>query len=122
MSKGTKESNSTAAATYRIATNEIARRLKVPPSHTRYPKDDFMKIAELIDKKSKGRALAFYGLGLRRRLRKATDWFADGTITKRKGEQVEAPSKLKIDVKIKFAGSGWESRSFKIKTKDIGFR
>ncbi|MBI4739733.1 hypothetical protein HY772_09440 [Candidatus Woesearchaeota archaeon] len=81
-----------------------------------------MKIAELIDKKSKRCALALYELGLLRGLRKATDWFADGTITGRKNGEVEAPSKLKIDIKIKFAGAAWESHSFKIKTKDIGFK
>ncbi len=121
MGTRTKEGIAAASATYRKATNEVASRLRVEAEHTKYPKDDFMRIAGRIDENSKRRALAFYELGLRRGLRRATDLFADRTIRYRKGA-VEAPARLKVNVRIKFSGSQWQSRSFTIKTKDIGFK
>lgn len=121
MHKISKEGVAASSATYRKVTSEIAKRLKVKAYHTQFPSEDFVKIANLIGEKSKERALQFYELGLRRGLRKATDWFADGTIHYKDGE-VEAPAILKVKVKIKFSGSGWQKHSFGIKTKDIGFR
>jgi hypothetical protein len=110
-----------ASATYRTATNVVAQRLKVRADHTDFPKEDFLRQVGLIEPKSRERAMKFYDLGVRRGVKQATDWFADGTI-KYQHHNVVAPTTLTVKSKIKFSGSQWQPRRVKIKTEDIGFQ
>lgn len=53
----TKEGIKAASATYRKATNIVAKKLKLDPEHSEYPSDDFKEIAELIPEEIKKKAL-----------------------------------------------------------------
>ncbi len=121
MAKTSKDGIAAASATYRTGTKLVAKQLKLKPTHTQSPSEDFRRIVGQIDPESRKRALKLYRLGLRRGLRKATDWFADETI-KYKNGCVYAPPILKIEVGIKFSGLSRQTHSFKVKAKDIGFK
>ena len=120
MARRTREEIAAASKTYRVATNTVAKHLKVEPKHSRIPGEDFSRIAELIEPKSRERALKFYDLGVRRGLKQATDWFADGKV-KRKGAAVVAPSKMTVRSKIRFSGEKWRPHKVVVETEDIGF-
>ena len=115
----TKE-GSAASATYRKATNEIAKQLKVDPEHTKFPSDDFQEMAEMIPGKRKEKALTWYEMGVKRGLSKATDMMLDGKIHL-KGNTLYCRNSFAVKVKTKFAGEKWTKRKFTIKAEDIGF-
>jgi hypothetical protein len=116
----TKEGIKAASATYRKATNEVAKHLKVDPEHTKIPSDDFQEITEMIPEKIKEKALKWYKMGIKRGFVKATDMMLDGKIHQ-KGKTLYGPNKFDIRVRTKFAGGNWVKRRFTIKAKDIGF-
>jgi hypothetical protein len=116
-----KEAIEAASKTYRKATTEVARRLlKSKPSHTKYPSEDFQEVLGLAEAKMEEKELEWYRRGLVRGLTKTTDWLLDGTISY-KGDHLEAPQELEINVRIRLSGKGWESRQFTIKASEIGF-
>ena len=121
MAKRSTDGIAAASATYRAGNKLVAKQLKLKPTHTDRPSEDFKRIVSRIDPESRKRAVKLYHLGLRRGLRKATDWFADETIKYRNG-YVYAPPVLEIEVGIKFSGLPRQTHSFKVKAKDIGFR
>src|ERR1035437_8581358 len=110
-----------ASATYRKATNVVAQRLKVKADHTEFPKEDFFRHVGLIEPKSRARAMKFYDLGVRRGVKKATDWFADGTI-KYQDHNVVAPATLTLKSKIKFSGSKWQPHRSEEHTSELQSR
>jgi hypothetical protein len=116
----TKEGIEASAATYRKATNQVAKKLKVDPEHTKYPSDDFKEIVKLIPEKIRNKALKWYKMGIKRGLTEATDMMADGKIYK-KGNTVYCPGSIDINVKTKFKGEDWVKRSYKFTATHIGF-
>ena len=116
----TKESIKAASATYRKATNIVAKKLKVDSEHSDYPSDDFKEIAELIPEEIKKKALKWYKMGIKRGFVKATDMMLEKRVYK-KGNAVYCPDSFKVKVKTKFSGENWMRRKYTIKTKDIGF-
>lgn len=108
------------SATYRKATNEVAKRLKVDPVHTQYPSEDFQDILDLLDEKQKEKAIEWYERGIIRGLTQATNWFLDGTIYLDNGV-LKAPAEWEVKVRVKFAGEKWQKRRFKIEAEEIGF-
>jgi len=116
----TKESIKASSTTYRKATNEVAKKLKLKADHTKYPSDDFKEITDLIPDKIKDKALKWYKIGIKRGLMKATDLMLDGKIHK-KGDTIYCPNSFDIKVKTKFSGEKWTKRKYKINAEDIGF-
>lgn len=117
----TKESIKASSATYRKATNMMAKQLRIDPEHTEYPSDDFKEMADLIPEKVREKALQWYKMGIKRGLAKATDMMLEGKISKRKNT-VFCPSNFEVKVITKFAGEKWKSRKYTIRAKDIGFK
>jgi hypothetical protein len=116
----TKEGIKAASATYRKATKQVSKKLKVDFKHSKYPSDDFKEIVGLIPKKIKEKALKWYKMGIRRGLMKATGMMLDGEIY-RKGNTVYCPSRFDVRVKTRFSGEEWVQKKYKIKAEDIGF-
>jgi len=116
----TKEGIKASSATYRKATNEVAKKLKVKPEHTKYPGDDFLAVSELIPDKIKEAALKWYKMGIKRGFSKATDMMVDGAFHL-KASTLYGPKKIEFKVKTRFAGEKWTSRKIKIDPEDIGF-
>ena len=117
----TKEGIKAASATYRKATNLVAKKLKVDPDHSEYPSDDFKELTELIPDKIKKKALKWYRMGIRRGFIKATDMMLDEKIYFEK-DAVYCPDSFEVKVKTKFSGEKWVRRKIAIKAKDIGFK
>lgn len=67
------------------------------------------------------KALQWYERGIKRGMRVATDLMAEGGIYK-VGDTVHAPSRMKVQTKVKMSGGDWEKYSVTIKAKDIGFK
>lgn len=117
-----KKSPSTAAsATYRKAVNTIAAALRIDPQHTRYPSEDLDIHAELIDEKSKERALEWYRRGLKRGFINACDAILEGDI-EMKGNTLYSPKKVSISVRVKFKGEKWKDEEFIFSSDDLGFK
>lgn len=116
----TKEGIKASSATYRKATNEVAKQLKVEPDHTKYPSDDFLTISELIPGKMKEAALKWYKMGIKRGFSKATDMMVEGKFHV-EASTLYGPKEIEFKVKTKFAGGKWTSRKIKIDSEDIGF-
>lgn len=116
----TKEGIKASSATYRKATSEVAKQLKVTPEHSRYPSDDFQEISELIPEKINEAALKWYKMGINRGFRKATDMMLDGKF-RLKASTLYGPQKIEFKVRTKFAGGKWTSRTIKIDPEEIGF-
>ncbi len=116
----TKEGIKASSATYRKATNEVAKQLKVDPGHTEYPSDDFQSISELIPEKIHKAALKWYKMGIKRGFKKATDMMLEKKFHI-KGSTLYGPDKIEFKVKTKFAGKEWTSRKIKIDPEEIGF-
>jgi hypothetical protein len=110
-----------ASATYRKVVNKIAKTLRVPPKHTRHPREDFDAVTDLIDNRAKKRALQWYERGIRRGFIEACDAFVDGQL-KLKAGTLYSPSKLVISVEFKFHGESWQEREFRFKAEDLGFK
>ena len=115
-----KEGIKASSATYRKATKEVAKKLKIDPEHTEYPSDDFLAVSDLIPDKMKDAALKWYKMGIRRGFSKATDMMIDGTFHLKKST-LYGPDKIEFKVKTKFAGEKWTRRKIKINPEDIGF-
>jgi hypothetical protein len=116
----TREGIKASSATYRKATNEVAKKLKVKPEHTEYPSDDFLTVSELIPDKIKEAALKWYMMGIKRGFREATDMMID-EVFHLKASTLYGPKNIEFKVKTKFAGEKWTSREIKIDPEDIGF-
>lgn len=116
----TKEGIKASSATYRKATNEASKKLKVEAEHTNIPSDDFQEVIDLIPDKIKEKALKWYKMGIKRGFNKATDMMLEGDIYK-KGNTVYCPNSFEVNVRTKFSGENWTKRKFKLKAKDIGF-
>jgi hypothetical protein len=69
-----------ASATYRKAVNGIASAVGLPPSHSKYPSEDFEAALESIPDALKEKALEWYIRGIKQGMAKATDLMAEGTI------------------------------------------
>jgi hypothetical protein len=115
-----RDSVAAASATYRKATNRVAKKIRVRPKHTRYPSDDFDAVADLIDVKTQKRALQWYKRGIRRGFIEACDALLDGRLELKAGS-LYCPSKLVISVRTRFRGSDWKKRVFKFKSGDFDF-
>ena len=113
-------SGAAASATYRKAVNTIAEALRIDPQHTRYPSEDLDIHAELIDEKSKERALEWYRRGLKRGFINACDAILEGDI-ELKGNTLIAPKKVFISVRIKFKGEKRKDEEFIFSSHDLGF-
>ena len=116
----TKEGIKASSATYRKATNEVAKKLKIDPEHTEYPSDDFQAISEMIPEKINKAALKWYRMGIKRGFRKATDMMLDGKFHL-KASTLYGPDEIEFKVKTRFAGEKWISRKIKIDPEEIGF-
>lgn len=53
------------SATYRKVVKKIAEVLRIDPEHARHPSEDFETISDVIDDKSRDRAMEWYRRGLR---------------------------------------------------------
>lgn len=109
------------SATYRKAVNRVAKALRVDPDHTRYPSEDLETIADLIDEKSKERALKWYRLGLRRGFIEACDAVLEGEL-ELKESTLFCPQEVIISVRIRFKGGPQEDRDFSFTAKELGFK
>lgn len=108
------------SATYRKATNEVAKQLKITPEHSKYPSDDFQDITALIPEKINAAELKWYRMGIKRGFSKATDMMLDGKFHL-EASTLYGPKKIEFKVKTKFAGGKWITRTIKIDPEDIGF-
>jgi len=110
-----------ASATYRKAVNTIADALRIDPQHTRYPSEDLDLHAELIDEKSKERALEWYRRGLRRGFINACDAILEGDL-ELKGNTLYAPKKIVISVRVRFKGDKRRDKEFVFSSEELGFK
>jgi len=107
-------------ATYRKVVNRVAKMLKEPPNHSKYPSDDFEAIADRIDEKARKRALEWYRRGIRRGFIEACDAMLDGQL-KLKGSTLRCPSEVVISVRVKFRGEKWQKKQFTFSAEDLEF-
>ncbi|UXJ50876.1 hypothetical protein [Pseudomonas citronellolis] len=108
------------SATYRKAVNKITKVLREPANHSRYPSEDFEEVVDLIDEKSRDRAMQWYKRGLRRGFIEACDAMLDGQL-KLKNNTLYCPSNVEISVRVKFRGEEWEGKKFNFSAKDLEF-
>lgn len=108
------------SATYRKVVNRVAKVLKEPPNHSRYPSEDFEEMVEMIDEKSRDRALQWYKRGVRRGFIEACDAMLDGQL-ELKNNTLYCPGNVQICVKVKFRGEEWERLRIKFSAEDLGF-
>ena len=108
------------SATYRKAVNGIADALDQEPTHSKYPSLDLEAALEGIPDAFKQKAIEWYVRGIKRGMAKATDLMASRKINIEDGT-VNAPQKLKINVRTKFSGGDWEPLEVVVLTKEIGF-
>lgn len=109
------------SSTYRKVVNKVAKVLRVDPSHTRYPSEDFEVISDIIDEKSRERALAWYRRGLRRGFEEACDAIVDGSL-ELKNKTLYCPPEVVISVRIKFRGIPSKDKEFVFAADDFGFK
>lgn len=117
---GRREEIKAASATYKKATNEVAKKLKVTPVQTGHPSDDFFETIDLIPEKTKERAIKWYELGIKRGMANATDMILDGTFSMH-NNNLEGPAIIKVRVRTRFNGEDWVHREFVIRASEIGF-
>ncbi|KEZ69277.1 hypothetical protein AAY86_15090 [Pseudomonas amygdali pv. tabaci str. ATCC 11528] len=108
------------SATYRKAVNRVAEALREPPNHSRYPSEDFEEIVDLIDEKSRDRAIQWYERGVRRGFIEATNAMLDGQL-ELKNNTLYCPSNVEISVRVKFRGEEWHKMRIKFTAKDLDF-
>ena len=108
------------SATYRKAVNKVAKVLKEQPNHSRYPSDDFEEMVELIDEKSRDRAIQWYKRGVRRGFIEACDAMLDGQL-ELKNNILYCLNNVEISVRVKFRGEKWEKMRIEFSAKDLGF-
>jgi hypothetical protein len=116
----TKNPTAASSATYRKVVNKVSTALREPPNHSRYPSDDFEEVVELIDEKSKERAMQWYKRGIRRGFIEACDALLDGQLELKNGT-LYCPSDVEISVRIKFRGEEWEMKKFEFSSQDLDF-
>ena len=109
------------SATYRKAVNKVAEVLRIDPNHTRYPSEDFEAISDVIDEKSRERALEWYRRGLRRGFEEACDAIVDGEL-EFKNKTLYCPSEVVISVRVKFRGIPRQEKEFTFSADDLGFK
>ena len=110
-----------APATYRKCVNRVARTLREPAQHTGYPSDDLEAVIDLIDVKSRERALEWYRRGIRRGFIEACDALLDGQLEMKEGT-LYCPSDVVISVRVKFRGEPWERRTFEFTADELEFK
>lgn len=116
-----KEVIGAASATYRKVVNKVAQALRVDPNHTRYPSEDLESITDLIDEKSKERALQWYRRGLRRGFEEACDAIAEGKLELKNGS-LYCPNEVVISVRIKFKDTPRVEKEFVFSADELGFK
>jgi hypothetical protein len=115
------ETASAASATYRKAVNKLAKVLRIAPNHTKRPSEDFESISDLVDDKSKARALQWYKRGLRRGFEEACDAVVSRALELKNGT-LYCPNEVIITVRVRFKGSEPESKEFVFSADDLGFK
>lgn len=110
-----------ASATYRKAVNKVAQAIRVDPNHTRYPSEDFESISDLIDEKSRERALQWYRRGLRRGFEEACDAIVEGKL-ELKGKTLYCPNEVVISVRVKFKDTSRSEMEFTFSADELGFK
>jgi hypothetical protein len=113
-----RDSRAAAPATYRKAVNKVAKSLRVEPTHTRYPSEDFELVAGLIDPKSRERALDWYRRGLCRGFREAV---VGGHLKVTNGVLTCIRKKVVIAVGVRFAGAKKKRKEFRFTANELGF-
>jgi hypothetical protein len=110
------------SATYRTAVNKVARSLREPAEHGPYPSEDFEAITDLIDPKSRERALEWYKRGIRRGLIQACNAMLRGEL-ELKGSTLYCPADgLAVSVRVKFIGEPWEQQKFEFPADELDFK
>lgn len=116
--------NTPAAAsskTYKKVVNTLAKVLRVKPNHGEFPSEDFQDMADLVDEKSKERAMKWYRRGLRRGFEGACDAILDDKLELKKGT-LYCPSEVVISVRVKFRGEKWQDKEFTFTADELGFK
>ncbi|MBI4297537.1 MAG: hypothetical protein HY676_03300 [Chloroflexi bacterium] len=116
----TKEGIKASSATYRKATNEVVKQLKIGFEHTKYPSDDFQAVSEIIPEKLKEKALKWYKIGIKRGFNKATSMMLEGKFHLEEST-LYGPRQIEVKVRTRFDGERWISRKIKIDADEIGF-
>jgi len=109
-----------ACATYRKAIKIIAAILRVRLKQTSFPSEDFEAVADLIDEKSKERALQWYERGIRRGFIEACDALLDGKLELRDGT-LYSPNKVEVSIRFRFHGQPWQRRKFEFRAENLEF-
>lgn len=101
----------------------------IEPKHTKYPKDDFEELVELVDAHEltdpdavKRRMIRWYKRGIRRGYIRACDAIIDpkGELSLQGGNLYCDSESVKIRVRIKIDGT-WHKRTFKFGREDLEF-
>ena len=117
-------SNSPAAAsskTYRKVVNKIAKVLRIKPNHSSFPSDDFEEMADLVDEKSKERAMKWYRRGIKRGFEEACDAILENEI-ELKNNTLTCPNEIIVSVRVKFRDEEWQDKEFKFTADELGFK
>jgi hypothetical protein len=107
--------------TYRVVVNKLAKVARVTPKHTSYPSADFETMTDILGKKSQDRALHYYERGLRRGFIEACDALIDGQLEFKNGT-LYCQNKVAISRKFRFRDQAPQSRTFRFKAEDLGFK
>jgi len=114
-----------ASATYRKAVNAIGDALGVEPQHGDTPSDDLEIYADLIEEKSKERAIEWYRRGLKRGFINACDAMLRGNLQLKQKILIlntKSNKTSEISVKVKFRGEDWESKTFVFSADELEFK
>jgi hypothetical protein len=80
-------------------------------------------VTDLVDVKSRERALKWYRMGLRRGFAEATDAVVDGGLEyKARTRTLYCPKKVVISVGVAFRGVLREEKQFTFTAKELGFK
>jgi hypothetical protein len=109
------------SATYRKATNKLAKAIRISPKHSSYPSGDFEAVTGLIDQKSRGRALKWYKRGIRLGFIEACNALLDGRLEFKNGT-LYCPNKFTVSRKMRFRGQAMHELHFKFKAEDLDFK
>jgi hypothetical protein len=106
----------------RKATRKVAEALTDgPPPVTPKPSADFDDVLDLARESSDRRALEWYRRGLVRGIAQATDWLINGTIDFDDGV-LTANAKFTVKRPIKLKGRPRTTKTFNIKSSEVGFK
>jgi hypothetical protein len=109
-----------ASKALRGASNRLGKKLGRAIKHTRSPRADFDQLLKDVRDPRK-LAETFYVMGLRRGLKKATDYMLDGVFELDAQGDVRSPKKIKVDVRLRLPGSAMTARTFKFDSDELGF-